>query len=455
MPAPEQIPPPLSGQENLIHMHMGLSQQAIHGARAVGNWIAEHPKAAAFLACYIAAGATNYALNPSIGPSAFLLPATGNANFVDGEPFLDTILALSQAGVNILGVSEIVSSITTGRTQILEGRAKNPYRKMVLTVDTTNEENEGSQHGEFYLELSRLLKDHPRVKKEIQKRYGPICEIVPEQVPVPTEKPEVRYFRSSNPSNTDYLRDTVNASRTKATIACLMSRSHTVWDDQTRIPQALWDTMEDMNDTIEDTLGAGPIPNILIANESTLTTHGVLDPGSLQSTVEHPNMYAYYEQKGYRVIAAEEEVMKTLVERFKSQRYRNIVLMHDGTEEGERIAANWLKAYNAERENNGELPQIISILKETAASHEVREYDAIFLIGAEDARVAAAAKRVRNQQTANLYRQVPIEALLEGRGSADKLQHILQQGGKLHFVHEILAKKCVEKLLGHPVDWDS
>ena len=127
--------------------------------------------------------------------------------------------------------------------------------------------------------------------------------------------------------------------------------------------------------------------------------------------------------------------------------------MDDGTPEGERIAANWLSDYKQTKSNDSELPEIIEVPEgELGEVLKKQEYDSVFLIGAEDTRVAEAAQTIMENQLSKSdekagYRMVPMEVLMEGRGSADELVQITKNGGDLHFVHEVLARKIVEILL--------
>jgi len=74
------------------------------------------------------------------------------------------------------------------------------------------------------------------------------------------------------------LQDIVKADRTQATISVLMSRSHTVWDSELAPSQDVLDTIDNMNATITDTLGAGNIPKLTITNNNDIVTHGAFDP---------------------------------------------------------------------------------------------------------------------------------------------------------------------------------
>jgi len=140
------------------------------------------------------------------------------------------------------------------------------------------------------------------------------------------------------------------------------------------------------------------------------------------------------------------DVKKNILEAFKAG---ELVLMDDGTPEGERIADNWLKHYRQLKAENRiiDLPEILEVPEgKLATVLTTREYDGIFLIGAEDVRVAEAARAIVERQLSDLpetagYKKVPLEVLLEGRGFSDQLSHVKEIGGELHFVHEILAKR--------------
>jgi len=463
--------PPKSELRHIIEQngleHTGLSQRAIQGVKRLGRFVQEHPVLTAQvvigLGGYIAEVTANQALHPEWGIIANVFsPINLSVSPVSGQLLWNaiqgmghTIFLAGGATGALSGAKEVLENVTNA-PNIRRGIANNPYERMTLMVDKTNEAREGSTHGDFYNELYRYLLQHPNLLKKFIKKYGPICEITPSDVPEPTEKePIPRYFRAYDPSNTQLLQDVVKADRTQATISVLMSRSHTVWDSKLAPSQDVLDTIDNMNATITDTLGAGNIPKLTITNNNNIITHGAFDPARGESITDDVPAGKYFTDKDYKVIVAEKEVMIDLISTFRTKKYRKVILMNDGTEDGKRIASNWLADYKriqAESENV-DLPEIIDVPPgKLGESLKERDYDGIFLIGAEDKRVNEAARAIFERQIDTSaetegYRKVPMEILMEGRGSADKLDQITQNNGGIHFVHEILARKAIDILL--------
>lgn len=440
----------------------GLSAAAIRTVQRLGNFLRDHPKIplAVGAAGYIGEVIINQLLHPEWGIGANIFsPIFFDVSPVERQYRLNALQGFFQGMFVSGGATGVVSGVAAEVRKRFElpdikaGRAKNPYTKMLLMLDTTNEALEGSTHGDFYNEFYSYLLSLPQdTVAQLIKRYGPVCEIVPENVPEPADEPPIAYFRTPNPANTGFLRDTVKAERSQGTITVLMSRSHTVWDEAYTPAQPIIDTANNMNNTIADTLKAGDIPKILITNNKEIVTHGAFDPSTGSTRTEETNTAEYFKERGYRVTIAEEKVMKDLVDTFKAKKMKRVVLMDDGTKEGERIAGNWLKDYQRFKLADKDLPEVIEVPEGKLG--EVLQngtYDAGFLIGAEDGRVAEAALAILEKQRAEevkgRYKKVPLEVLLEGRGSADKLDQVETDGGGLHFVHEILAKNVVADLL--------
>ena len=447
-----------SGLEN-----SGLSRRAIKAMQKIGNFVQNHPKLPLLIgaAGYVGEVAVNQALHPEWGVGANIFsPIFFDVSPVEGQYSLNSLQGVFQAMFVGGGATGVISGLAEKAKEmfylpdIKRGKVKNPYKQMVLMIDTTNEASEGSTHGDFYNEFYRhlVLQGRDRLP-DLIKKYGPICEITPDNVPEPAEEPIPAYFRTTNPSNTEFLRDLVKAKRTKGTISVLMSRSHTVWDDEFAPSQALFDTANNMNSTITDTLGVGDIPKIVIINDREVSTHGAFDPTTGSTRIDSLSANKYFKDRGYEVVNAEQEVMTNLVDVFRKRQYKKVILMDDGTSDGERIAANWLRDYRQTKSGNNELPEIIEVPEGKLGEVLIQqEYDGIFLIGAEDTRVAEAAQAILEKQMSKSeetkgYRIVPIEVLMEGRGSADKLVQITKNGGDLHFVHEVLARKTVDILL--------
>jgi len=443
----------------------GLSRSATNAVRRIGTFVQNHPQLPLVIgaAGYLGEVAVNQVLHPEWGIGANIFsPIFFDVSPVDGQYNLNALQGLFQGMFVGGGATGVISGLAEKAKEmfylpdIKRGRVKNPYKQMVLMVDSTNDAVEGSTHGDFYNEFYRyLLLQRRDLLPDLIKKYGPVCEITPDNVPEPAEEPVPAYFRTTNPSNTEFLKGLVRAERAKGTISVLMSRSHTVWDDEFAPSQGTLDTTNNMNLTITDTLGAGDIPKLVITNNKNISTHGAFDPTTGKTRIDSDSADKFFRDKGYEVVIAEREVMADLLDTFQTKQYKRVILMDDGTPEGERIAANWLRDYKQLKsgEHVGQLPEIIDVPEgKLGEVLKNQEYDGVFLIGAEDTRVAEAAQAILEKQmndsedTAG-YRKVPVEVLMEGRGSADKLIQVTKNGGDLHFVHEVLARKVVDILL--------
>ncbi len=445
-------------------LRMGLSRGAVDNLHIAGDFVRDHAWMGALLGGWVAGGVANMQLH-DYGPIANFDPLSIlNANFVDGQVGANTLLSLSRIALLLgtgLGTWEGARNLFT-QADVKAGLAPNPYRKFVAMVDTTNEAVEGSTHGDFHQELYRVLNGHPETKKRVIKNFGPICELVPADIPLPIDVPKIRYFRLDNPANTLLLKNLVRAERARATVVVHLKRAHTVWDPQSELPLPM-ETITNMNRTIEDTCGAGNIPNIIIVNNRVTVSHGfpVTAEDGIQEKKDRITVPSTAEidfrNKGYTVINAEQTVMNYLISTRLKANYagKRILLVDDGTNEGMKIALNWLHDY--EKIKSADDPELILIPSNNEERQKVLregQYDGIFLIGAEDNKVADSTFDIITKQTPkeNLqepeYKPVPLDVLMEGRGSADKM-HILEgRGGKVHFVHEILAKRFIMELLG-------
>ncbi len=428
------------------------TQEMLHdmGIFLQRNWYWLLPLVAGYMGRVI----TNQHLYPDIGwPTNLLSPLPGDLGGQDvvpvpGQQVWNNLMVYSQlafgSGVITGGVKGAGEFL--GRQSVKEGRARNPYKKMALMIDTTNEMQEGSHHGDFYQEFYYQLATHTDWRNAFEKRYGPICEVVPQNAPIPAEKPKTRYFRTLNPSNTEFLRY-INAQRTQATISTLMSRSHTVWDKERGVLTIKPDTIVNFNNTISTTLSAGDIPRIVIVNKDLKLSYGVFDESTGQSIRIGEDAPVYFTDRGYQTIVAEDTIMASLVNRFTQRKYRRILLVNDATESGQRIANQWYEDYK--KVANDDKPEVTQVSADNYKQiiHS-GDFEAVFLIGAEDTDVARVAEDILNDQKGKSFKTVPLEILMEGRGSADKLGEVEERGGKLHFVHEYLVKDCLRKLLG-------
>ncbi|MBI4991275.1 hypothetical protein HZB96_04250 [Candidatus Gottesmanbacteria bacterium] len=448
---------------------MGLSRGAIDNMRIAGDFIKDHAWMAALAGGWLAGGAANMQLH-DYGPIANFNPlAVLNPSYIEGQHSANSVLSASQISLLLgagLGSWEGVRNLLT-RADVKAGLAPNPYRRFVAMVDTTNEVVEGSTHGDFYQELYRVLDSHPEVYKRIKQKFGPICELVPAGIPLPIDIPKIRYFRLDNPANTLLLKNLVRAERARATVVVHLKRAHTVWDPQSNLTLAT-ETITNMNRTIEDTCGAGNIPNIIIINNRATISHGfpatdVDDTQKEKIRITVPSTAEIdFRNKGYRVINAERTAMNYLISTRLKANYtgKRILLVDDGTDEGMKIALNWLQDY--QKMKSGDDPEVFLIPNENKERVRVLKeglYDGIFLIGAEDNKVADSAFDIITKQTPKEnsqepeYKPVPLDVLMEGRGSADKMHILEKRGGKVHFVHEILVKKFIMELLGDYSIW--
>lgn len=440
-------------------LRLGLSGTAVDNLHIAGDFIRDRAWMLALLGGWAAGGVANMQLH-NWGPiSSFDPLSILNANFVEGQYAANSVLSLARISLLLgtgLGSWREVRNFLT-RADVKAGLAPNPYRRFVAMVDATNEVIEGSTHGDFYQELYRVLDAHPQIYRRVKQNFGPVCELVPAGIPIPIDVPKIRYFRLDNPANTLLLKTLVRAERARATVVVHLKRAHTVWDPQSDLPLPM-ETITNMNRTIEDTCGAGNIPNIIIVNNRPTISHGF--PATTESQgarITVPSTAEIdFRNKGYTVINAERTVMNYLISTRLKVNYagKRILLVDDGTDEGMKIALNWLQDYQQMKSDDD--PGIELIPTEQSERIKVlREgvYDGIFLIGAEDNKVADSAFDIITKQTpkddsqSSEYKPVPLDVLMEGRGSADKMQLIERLGGKVHFVHEILAKKFIMDLL--------
>lgn len=450
-------------------LRMGLSRHAIENVHVAASFVKDNFWKGALLGGIIGGGIANMHLHDYGTIAAFDPLAILNANFVDGQYDANSLLSLSRIALLFgtgVGSWEGVRNLLT-KADVKAGLAPNPYRKFVVTVDTTNEPVEGSTHGDFYQELYRVLESNPEINKRVKKTFGPVCELVPSNIPIPIDVPSTRYFRLDNVSNSLLLKNLVRAERARATVVVHLKRAHTVWDPQSDLPLPM-ETIANMNRTIEDTCGAGDIPNIIIVNDRETVSYGFpitasddTQPGG-DRVIEPSTAERDYKNKGYRVVNAEKTVMNHLILTRLRENYKGkkILLVDDGTDEGMKIALNWLRDYEAMKEKDD--PQILLIPKEKDARQKTLkegQYEGIFLIGAEDNKIADSAFHIIKKQTPEKegieseYKPVPIDVLMEGRGSADKMHILEERGGKVHFVHEILAKKFIMELLNDYSIW--
>ncbi len=454
---------PQEGRIDTRLLRMGLSRHAIDNLHIAGDFINDWKWLLALGGGIIGGGIANMDLH-DWGPTASFDPLSVlNASFVDGHYIANSALSASRWAVIIgtsLGTWEGLRNLFT-QADVKAGLAPNPYRKFVAMVDTTNEDVEGSTHGDFYQELYRVLDRNPEIYKRMKKKFGPVCELVPAGMPIPIDVPKIRYFSMNTPANTLLLKNLVRAERARATVVVHLKRAHTVWDPQSDLPLPM-EVITNMNRTIEDTCGAGNIPNIIIINNRATVAYGF--PATAESAADNERTRITvpstaeddFRNKGYKVINAERTVMNYLIATRLKANYagKRILLVDDGTDEGMKIALNWLEDYRQIKSKDDPEVELIPVDKvEREKKLKEGDYEGIFLLGAEDNKVADSAFDIIRKQTPvgddaqSEYKQVPVDILMEGRGSADKMHVIEGRGGKVHFVHEILAKRFIMELL--------
>jgi len=399
---------------------------------------------------------------------------------VPGQHELNALLVWSHNLLVASGVGGAGAAIgeLMGSPDIMRGKAENPYRYMSLLLDKTNKEKEGTHHGEFYEELYRLFTLHPDIYRKIIRRWGPICEIgVPEDAPIPgggfiKSRQLTRYFRHNTPNDTAFLRDTVKAWRTRATISVIMSKDRTVWDYDKATQEQLTKeaaSMDNMNSTIDDLQRDKPqkATRFLITNNRLLHPITIVGGDKTQATLE-THSQEYYEGKGYQVINAEQKVMERLTDRFLKQKYNSILLVTDQTDDGAKIAQAWLNDYKLRMKANTSLPLIVTCAKEDLEAQLASgSHDAIFVIGSKDELVDQIVGDIASEQQKGNFKSAALEVLMEGRGASNRAENVVrerqtettsQKGNtkdKIHYVHEILAQELIARLLpDEKIEWD-
>lgn len=477
----------------------GLSQRAINRVHRIGNEVARYgwlylkygiPPTVLVLS-YLAKLAALQQVQPDVGLLTNLFSAT---------PFVDIPSPDSQYGVlnAQLAASHVLEqlglfftagegiggaiSMTIGGEKARRGEQKIGYPNYNLCVDLTNDKREGSHQGDFYQELLQILENRKDLKGAIWEKWGPIVEMVPADVPLPPEKPKAAYLRAAAWNNAKFLEETACAWKITASLIVLMDRSHTVFDRDEesfqRIKEGI-NELNNMNETINQIRrkrkkGTPNIPKVAIANDRKIPAYGLLSSVTGERNTVAVELIKFLEDDGYMVINAEETITDFLITRFRDQKYERLIVIDDGTDRGGEIAKNWHDYYNAQKEklekqDGSGLPEILYLNNEDEIKTKVEaapgDKTAIFIIGENDTDVAATAKRMLNKQYNGEFgeKRLPIEALMEGRGSyetvAQRLDDLVEEAGEdstklqkipsvnIHYVHEVLARRYIQLLL--------
>lgn len=377
-----------------------------------------------------------------------------------------------------------------GSKDFLEGRKPIGYGKYVLCVDLTNQPEEGTHHGDFWWELYNQLGERPELVKEIWNKSGPICEAIrDDQEAVMPSEVLIQYLRTASFNNRkEFLEKKAQAQRISSSLIVALDRSHTVFDED---PQS-WDGIRrqldelmNMNATIDQIKNdrakkkKGPpdakairTPRMIIINDRKIPSYGFAEKPATSDTPQHRdntseiNISEYLRQLGYTangIINPEDTIMQANMADFKAKRYKKIIVVDDGSPAGSRISANWIAKYNDKRGTSKDTPDIIYTTEDnlTIAIGENAKNTAIFMLGEEDTGVTSAAARLLFRQREGKLPLVPVEILMEGRGSFETISNELsnpmpeamQQDGSnrvvnFHYVHQILAREYINRLLG-------
>lgn len=497
---------------NPAEQHSPLSQKARFTLGRLAQDIRNNPTpyliAAGIVATHAAVGGV---LHPDHGALTYAFPTKAILP-VSGQDALNFLAAATEFASMVGGIPAV--ALKAGREYIsqqayFEGKEKNRNRGMVLAVDLTNEPD-GSYQGDFIKELYLLLEAKPEIDTAIRKAFGgPICELVSDKdVPTAGSIPQEQYFKAPNGAinESKWLEDTVEAYKaSKAFLAVALNKSHTVFDpDEKSIA-----TISAAKNVLADTAASiarisrkhnktkkGSEEHILrklvITNDQDIVTHGAIEDVAHEEKLAHQTseipLATFFERRGFeKPINAEETVMESLISRFltKDKFHQNILLADDGTPEGARIANNFLKYYEKNKENyaakfskdKSQLPNIVGLPEYSGpqggkklSAEEIFDsrvkstpHDAILVLGGKDENVAGSVAEILTKQfTEGGYETKPIEVLMEGRSNLETIEDRMNElvtenntksnGTKnhtitVHLVHKMLAEKFVSELL--------
>lgn len=488
----ENVRPPSGVDEALSRV--GLSPQAIGRVHEIGvsvrDFYNQHRlliPAFAYAARTVLISQTN-ALPLEFVALSPLLQSTYNA-----ETHAASILAaLAQTTFLTTGGISAISRLNEmfGSKDFLEGRKPIGYEKYVLCVDLTNQPEEGTHHGDFWWELYTQLGEKPDLVKEIWNKFGPICEAIRDdkKATIPDEV-LIQYLRTASFNNRkEFLEKKAKAQKISSSLIVALDRSHTVFDNDPESWEGIrkqLDELMNMNATIDQIKNDEAkkkkvptdtntirTPRMIIINDRKIPSYGFAEkPVSegdtqIRSGTPEVDITEYLRQLGYaenEIINAEDTIMQANIADFKAKGYKKIIVVDDGSLAGSRISANWIKKYNDKKPTSTDIPEIVYTKEEDIiqAIREDTKNTAVFMLGEKDTGVTSAAARLLFRQREGKLPLLPVEILMEGRGSfetiANELSNSLPEDQKrdgtdrkvyYHYVHQILAREYINRLLG-------
>ncbi len=497
MPAIEQqierVRPPSLIDESLSKA--GLSRQAVGKVHEIGESIRDFylqyrlwiPVLFGVARTGLIAANNNLPI-PFVAPSFLMWP-----NFRPDNPDLSILAAFTQATFLATGGISGLSKLNEmfGSKDFLEGRKPIGFEKYVLCVDLTNQPEEGTHHGDFWWELYTQLGERSDLVKEIWNNSGPICEAIrddPNAV-MPSEV-LIQYLRTASFNNRkEFLEKKAQAQKISSSLIVALDRSHTVFDEDPESWEGIrkqLDELMNMNATI-DTIKNDEVkrkkgqpvptvertPRVIIINDRKIPSYGFAEPstnsGDSPTIRDTPtiDISEYLRQLGYErneIINAEDTILQANIADFKVKGYKKIIVVDDGSLAGSRISANWIKKYGYVSKS-ADNPEIVytkeeDLLKEIG---EDAKNTAVFMLGEEDTAVASAAARLLFRQREGKLPLLPVEILMEGRGSfetianelsipmpepEEEMEKVPDRKVNYHYVHQILAREYINRLLG-------
>ncbi len=488
----ERVRPP-NRIDNLLALR--LSPQAINRVHEIGTSVGDFYRQHKLLIPAIA-----YAARTALISQTNTLPP----EFVFLSPLLQPTYHTETHAASILAALAQTTFLTTGgisaltklnemfgSKDFLEGRKPIGYGKYVLCIDLTNQPEEGTHHGDFWWELYTQLGERPELVKEIWNKSGPICEAIrddPKAV-IPSEV-LIQYLRTTTFNNRkEFLEKKAQAQKISSSLIVALDRSHTVFDENPESWEGIrkqLDELMNMNATIDTIKNDEAIskkgqpvtkvertPRVIIINDRKIPSYGFAESstnsGNTPTIRDTPtiDISEYLRQLGYgknEIINAEDTIMQANIADFKVKGYRKIIVVDDGSLAGSRISANWIKKYNEKRATATDTPEIVYTKEEDILKTigEDTKNTAVFMLGEEDTGVASAAARLLFRQREGKLPLLPVEILMEGRGSFetianelsipmpkpdDTMQKVPDRKVNYHYVHQILAKEYINRLL--------
>lgn len=529
-----------------------LSRRAIHGAQrvgtAVGNYIHGNPgEFLAFLGLAATHAVTSFPLSPET-PFSNLIPFIPPPR-VAGQDVLYGLALTSSVLSNALLVKKSLEGGIAGlghlvnrfrhedeleklQEQVRLGTAEITYPYYSAFYDCTNEAV-GNHQGDAMRELSMIVSEWPELKELIEKVTGPIVEFVTEKdVQPPLETPIWEWLKTQDISETqEFLIPIAHAQRVGNAVGVFLNHNYTIHDkrvDQRRPMREAMDTFGNMCDSI-DTIKSGEtaqevpdsiapalqdiaqeddeigdvspdepkkIRRFAIVNNHIATLAALASSDSTLRVLAESQIIEKLERDNYRVINAEVAHMDDLMADFRSKGYKRIVIVDDGSDPGNDIAAEFIRFYNDEYKiGKTGLPELLEskqeeetadlkaqteseVMTEDRLSTALNslEYDAIVCIGGDDKQVVnnGATEVLARQSDGRLKQIKPVEIILEGRGVTETVQRKVQSIKKTrrsndavqrqranhqslftHYVHNALMRKLIDMLVEDVaiIDW--